>query len=78
VKNHNYARLEVFTPMKFQVEIFWVVTPFSTVVWYQRFKGPCCLHLHPECGGSMELWNVGILPQDYTASQPKSFCFVVD
>jgi len=24
----------------FQVEVFWVV------VWYQRFRGPYCLHLH--------------------------------
>jgi hypothetical protein len=22
-----------------------VVTPFSVVVGYQRFRGPCCLHL---------------------------------
>jgi hypothetical protein len=28
-------------------------------------------NLHPEDGGSMELWNVGILPQCYTASPPK-------
>jgi hypothetical protein len=27
--------------------------------------------LHPEYGGSLELRNVGILPQRYTASQPK-------
>jgi hypothetical protein len=27
--------------------------------------------LHPECGGSMGLWNVGILPQHYTASQSR-------
>jgi len=26
--------------------------------------------LHPEYGGSMDLWNDGILPQHYTASQP--------
>jgi hypothetical protein len=30
---------------------------------------PCCLS---EGGGSMELWNIGILPQHYTASQPRS------
>jgi hypothetical protein len=27
--------------------------------------------LHPEDGCSIELWNVGILTQDYTASQPR-------
>jgi len=26
--------------------------------------------LHPEDGGSMDLWNVGILSQYCTASQP--------
>jgi len=34
-----------------QVEVFWVVTPCSVVVGYQLFRG------------SMDLWNVGILPQ---------------
>jgi hypothetical protein len=29
-----------------QVEIFWVVVRCSVVVGYQRFGGPCCLHLH--------------------------------
>jgi hypothetical protein len=60
------------------------------MVWYQRFRGSCCPHLHPdrtatlhgvttqktstlhpEDGGSMDLWNAGILPQHYTASQPR-------
>jgi len=26
--------------------------------------------LHSEDGGSMDLWNIGILPQHYMASQP--------
>jgi len=30
-----------FTAVKFRVEVFWVVTR----VGYQRFGGPCCLHL---------------------------------
>jgi len=30
---------------KFQAEVFWVVTPCSVVVGYQRFGGPRCLHL---------------------------------
>jgi hypothetical protein len=29
----------------FQVEIFWIVTPCSAVVRYQRFRGPRGLHL---------------------------------
>jgi hypothetical protein len=28
-----------------QVEVFLIVTPRSVVVGYQRFGGPCCLHL---------------------------------
>jgi len=41
-------------------EIFWIVTPCSAVVGYQRYRGP-----H---GDSMDLQNVDILPQHYTAS----------
>jgi len=52
--------------VKFHVEVFWVVMPCN-VVGYQCFRGPCCLHLHPEGGGSMD---VGIVPQ-YMASQPR-------
>jgi hypothetical protein len=37
------------------------------VVGYHRFRGPCC----PRDGGSMDLWNDGILPQHYTAPQPR-------
>jgi hypothetical protein len=29
------------------------------------------LRHNPEDGGNMDLWNVGILPQQYTASQPR-------
>jgi len=36
------------TFLKFQVEVFWVVTPYSVVVGYQRFRG--------EIGGTMDLW----------------------
>jgi len=41
--------------MKIQVVVFWVMTPCSDVVAYQCFGGPCCLHVHPEAGGSMAL-----------------------
>jgi len=39
------ARFQLFTAMKIQVEVFWVVTSYSVIVGYQRFKGPYCLHL---------------------------------
>jgi hypothetical protein len=45
--------------MKVQVEVFWVVMPYSVVVGYQRFKGPCYLHLQGEV-------YVVILQQHYT------------
>jgi hypothetical protein len=49
------ARFEVFTAVKVQVEVFWVVTPYSVVIGYHRFRGQCCLHIHPEDGGSIDL-----------------------
>jgi hypothetical protein len=40
------------------------------VVGYQRFGVPFSHHIqHPEDGGSMHHWNVGILPQQYKSSQ---------
>jgi hypothetical protein len=62
-----------------QVEVVWVVASCSITVGYQRFGGPCCLHLQGEVhrqsfyidgGGNRGLWKVGILPQHYT-SQPR-------
>jgi hypothetical protein len=41
-------RSEVFTATNIQVVVFWVLTPFSDVVGYQRFGRPCCLHLQGE------------------------------
>jgi hypothetical protein len=42
---HTDGRFEAFTAVMFLVEVFWVVTPCSVVVGYQRFGGPSCLHL---------------------------------
>jgi hypothetical protein len=52
-----------FTAMKIHVLVFRAVTLCSVVVGYQRFRGPCCLHLHSE--------NVSVLPHLYTVSQPR-------
>jgi len=41
-----------------QVQVFWVVTPYS-VVGYHRFRRPSSLH--PEDERCMDLWNVGNL-----------------
>jgi len=42
-----YARIEVFTAVKIQVDVFWVETPYSVAVAWGSFEGPCCLHLNP-------------------------------
>jgi len=46
---------EAFIAVMFQVKVFWVVMLCSAVVGYQHIRGPRCLHLHPESGGSMDL-----------------------
>jgi hypothetical protein len=42
------SRFQVFTAVKIHVEVFWVVTPCSVVVGYERFGRPCCLCLQGE------------------------------
>jgi len=44
--------------MEIQAKVFWLVMLCSLVK-----------SLHPEDGGSMVLQNIGILSQDYTASE---------
>jgi len=51
------GRTEIFTAMKIKAEIFWNAMPH---------------HLHPEEGGGKVLRNVGIIPQQYTTSRPRS------
>jgi len=47
---------EAFTGVMIQVEVLQVVMPFSIVVLYQCFRGPCCLQLQGEVKtGSMVL-----------------------
>jgi len=36
---------EVFTAVKTQVEVFWIVMPCNVVIGHQCFRGPCCLYL---------------------------------
>jgi len=51
------------------VDVFWVMTPYSVVVGYQHFRGLRCLRLQGD------LWSAGILPQHYTALQPRRHRF---
>jgi len=50
------GRFEVFTAVKVQVAVFWIVIPCSDVSEYQGFGGPCCLHFQGKDGCSMVLW----------------------
>jgi len=34
--------------LKIQVEVFWIVTPRSVMIRYQRLRGPVFLRLHLE------------------------------
>jgi len=45
-------RSDVFTVVKIQLKAFWVVTPWSVLVQYHCFGGPCCLHLQGEVNGT--------------------------
>jgi len=44
----QYTISEVFTAVKIQFEVFWVVAPRSDVVGNQRFGEPCFFHLQRE------------------------------
>jgi hypothetical protein len=46
--NWIHLGLGVFTVMKIQVVVFWVLMPHSNMVGYQHFRGPCCLQLQGE------------------------------
>jgi len=62
VEFERYERFEVFTAVNIQIEAIWVVTPCRIMVGYQ-------LSEVPEDEGSMDIRNVAVLPQYYTASQ---------
>jgi hypothetical protein len=42
-----------------KMAVFWIVAPYSLVEFYQRFRGPCCLHHQgnerPDDGGSKDI-----------------------
>jgi len=44
-QNPTESKPEVLMVVKFQVEVFWVVTLCSVVVGYRCFRGTCYLHL---------------------------------
>jgi hypothetical protein len=40
-RKNKYVGLKIFTIVKIEVMVFWVVVPCSVVVGYQHFRGPC-------------------------------------
>jgi len=52
---YNAAGFGAFMEVLFQVGTFWVLIPFSGLVGYQRFRSPCCLHLH--CKVTSGAWS---------------------
>jgi len=65
-KAHKYKSFETFTVVMFHVEVYWVVTSCccGRIPTFRRT-------MLPPSSSSMVLWNVGILQQHYTASQPR-------
>jgi hypothetical protein len=61
----TYVVRLVFTMIRIQIEVFYVMMLCSVVGGYHCFGGPYCLHLQPADGGSKVLRNIGILPQHY-------------
>jgi hypothetical protein len=45
---HIGERFDVFTAVKIQVEVFWVVTPYGVVGGHQLFGGPTKRRHNPE------------------------------
>jgi hypothetical protein len=58
-----HESVEVFTAVKIQVDVFWIVTPANVVIDTKP--------LQKEDGASKVLRNVGILPQHHKESQPR-------
>jgi hypothetical protein len=74
VELHQFARCVVFTVVKIQVEVFWLLTWCSVAVGYQRLRR---ILLPPSSGrswrnqGSKFLRDDGMLPQSYTTSKAR-------
>jgi hypothetical protein len=59
-----YSRLEVFTAMEINIVVFWVVTTCGDLVGYQRFGGPCCLHLILKTNVGVKLASAAVMAGD--------------
>jgi hypothetical protein len=59
---------------------FWDIAPSNLVGVDRRFRGAYCLHhqgydYHPDDGGSMHIWNVGILATLHGAISQEALIF---
>jgi hypothetical protein len=74
-----YVRFQVFTVASMNMTTLWDIVLCSLVKVDPRFGGVYCLHLQcPDDGGSMNLWNIGLLQQDYTVLHArKLLCLVI-
>jgi hypothetical protein len=73
----NYVRFQVLTTASLKMTAFWDVASCSLVDVDGRFRGAYCRQ-HQRDDGSTHLWNVGLLPRDYTVIHPRnlsSSCF---
>jgi len=46
------AGFEAFTTVIIQIDDYWIATQCGVAAGYQRFRYPCCLHLH----GALKRW----------------------
>jgi hypothetical protein len=51
------------------------IQPCTLVDVDPRFGGAYYLHHRPDDGGSMNLWNFGVLQRDYTALYPSKLSY---
>lgn len=52
-------KYKVFTVMKINIIICWVVIPRKTLMWLPAFIGTSSCILDPEDGDSRFIWNLG-------------------
>jgi hypothetical protein len=74
--NATFAAKELIVPSLRDLRFSrrWRFKPKSSVLWYQRFEGSCCLRLQGEVhyrGDRKVLRNAGILPKHFAMSQPR-------
>jgi hypothetical protein len=74
VSENNHTRINGCI----QVEFFWIVTPCSVMVGYQRFRAPCCLHVQGEVTKSALEPRTRIFTAVKTSNLTNCYMFAVD